>query len=146
MGKRLVTILLAGTLVVLAGFFGAANGSASSLHAQTVASSCKPNAYTTSCKACVSVPTHGKFSLSVPGVKDKLLGTGTKNTAGTKICLTKVPKPNKSLGGSGERVTATGKFKPLHLAHGKLYRFIPATNKTVRVGTVDRKGIYQIVP
>mgnify|MGYP001340852142 CR=1 FL=1 len=109
------------------------------------AASCPPNSYTTTCKGCTKVPSHGSFSIGVPGVQTFLKGTGNAKTRGTQICLTRVPAPNKSLGGVGVRVRATGKFHPLHLTKGKLYRFNPGKNKVTRVKTVKSSGIYQVV-
>jgi hypothetical protein len=138
MSRKSVMTLIAGilTLSVSVGFVAPLP-----VHA----ASCPPNSYTTTCKGCTKVPSHGSFSIGVPGVQTFLKGTGSASTHGTRICLTRVPAPKKSLGGVGVRVRANGKFHPLHLTKGTLYRFNPGTNKVTRVKTVKSSGIYQVV-
>jgi hypothetical protein len=138
MSKKSAMILIAGilTLSMSVGFVAPLP-----VHA----ASCPPNSYTTTCKGCTKVPSHGSFSIGVPGVQSFLKGTGSVRTRGTRICLTRVPAPKKALGGVGVRVRANGKFNPLHLTKGTLYRFNPSSNKVTHVKAVKSSGIYQVV-
>jgi hypothetical protein len=132
---------IAVALAVSTGVIASAPAVASPLH-----SSCSKIGYAHTKAACVHVPASGSFSVTVPGTKVKLKGTGSSSTMGTLITLTRVAPPHPNKGGVGTRVTASGHFNPLKPSKGKLYWFTASNNSLKKVSTVSRTGIYQLVP
>lgn len=141
MWKPLATALLAVSMGASA-LFGPAFASASPLHQPEGKAKCTRTAYANSCG--ITIPAKGKFSIPVPGTSAKLIGTGSKATAGTRITLAKVAAPKPSKGGVGMKVNATGKFNPLRLSKGTLWRYKPSNNSLSRVKKVKHTGIYQV--
>jgi len=106
---------------------------------------CTVTGYTSNCTGCARVPARGSFTLHVSRSSVAFRGAAAAGTAGTQICVARVAAPVHSMGGMGVRVTATGRFAPLHPTKGKLYRYNPKNKKDARVSSIDRAGIYQIV-
>lgn len=140
--NRVGTIALLAAVTVAAGSPAMMTASASPLQ-RTAGASCTRTAYANSCGT--TVPRKGSFSIPVPGVSVRLMGKGSVRTAGTRIMVTQVAAPKRSLGGVGAKVSATGSFKPLHLSAGKLYQYNPGKNSVQLVKTVARAGVYQVV-
>lgn len=134
------------TKTVVALFIAAALVTTSSVNAFASAPrSCTSTGYTQNCGGCVTLKATGHFVLKLPKTKVMFKGSESSSTKGTKICLTRVSAPKSSLGGVGLKVTAHGKFAPLHLKHGKLYLFNHAKNTVTKVTSVKSSGIYQVV-
>jgi len=143
MKRTLAALTLAAMMAVPVGLLHARGASASSAHSSRAAKACSTQGYTHA--KCVVVPANGKFSISVPDTKVKLIGTGTSGTAGTEIIVAKVSAPCPGLHGSGFRVITNGPMPPLHLKKGTLYKFNPATGTCTRVSSVTGPGIYEAV-
>lgn len=138
MRKTLGLSLLTIAFAVTAGTGGA---SASSVVQPT--KSCTRTAYAYSCGT--KIPANGSFSIKIPGSPAKLIGVGSKKTAGVRIKVTKVTAPDKSVRGAGIKISATGSFLPMHLSKGKLYKYNPSSGKANRVKKVKGPGIYQVL-
>lgn len=121
-----------------------AGGLVSQAHAAPLQAGCAPAGYSNNGQGCVVVPTGGSFSMKIPGTKAKILGHGSKNTAGTQITVVKVPVLVRSKGGFGLRVRATGKFNPLRVSPGKLYRYNAAKNGLIAAKFIKSPGLFQI--
>jgi hypothetical protein len=140
MWKTFATLVLIATAGASTGALGATATSAAP------AGACTQTGYTKNCSGCKHLPGSGSFSLKVPGANVAFRGKGSSGSAHTTLCFTRVAAPVQSKGGVGVKVSATGPFKPLHVKHGKLYRYNPASGKDKKVKAVTKAGIYQVVP
>lgn len=131
-------------LILLLLFTLQVGGVTATVHAAPLRQACKQAGYSHNNIGCVVVPRSGRFSVVVPGTKERLSGQGSAGTAGTQITVVKMPPPIAKKGGFGIRVRATGKFKPLHTSMGKLFRFNAAKNQLVKAKTITTTGIYQV--
>lgn len=139
----LALLMALGVLATPAGSPASTPVSASALSQPVRA--CTTTGYTVNCTGCVKVPSRGNFALRVPKSPASLLGSGSSATRGTTICVAQVAPPRRSLGGVGIRVSVKGRFSPLRLSRGKLYRWTASNNRVTQVRTLDRAGIYQVV-
>jgi hypothetical protein len=136
---RRAPLLLTAALVLP---FGLVGGRA---HAAPLGQGCSAAGYSHNSVACMVVPAKGKFTITIPGEKDKLKGSGSTSTAKTQLTVIRVPPPVSSKGGYGLRLRSTGKFKPLHLSSGSLWQYDASKNSLVKAGAVKAAGIYQVV-
>jgi hypothetical protein len=138
MRRTLGLTLLAFTFAVMA---GTASATASTVTQPT--KSCTRNAYAYSCGT--KIPANGAFSIKIPGSPAKLIGQGSKKTAGVHIRVAKVTAPDARVGGDGIKISATGSFSPLHLSKGKIYRYNASSGKASLIKKVKAPGIYQVL-
>lgn len=115
-------------------------------HALAAAShqTCTIAGYSHTNAVCVVVPSSGKFSSKIPGTSAKISGTGSSSTRGTHVTITKIAPPISSLGGFGVKIAATGKFKPLQVKPGKLWKYNTSRNRDTAVKSITSAGVYQV--
>jgi hypothetical protein len=108
---------------------------------------CTTTGYSMNCTGCVKISRAGTFTVKVQHTNLAVRGKGSSLSAGTTVCLAKVPTPVQSKGGVGVRVTATGPFGPLHVEgkHPKVFSYNVKTRALKKVKAMSRPGIYQII-
>jgi hypothetical protein len=122
----------------------AAAGIGGHAYAAAAHATCSLAGYSHANSVCVIVPASGKFSVKIPHTSSRITGTGSSSTKGTQITITKIAPPISTLGGFGVKVRATGKFKALHITHGKLWKYNTSKNRDTAVKVIASTGVYQV--